>query len=86
MGKVRGAWQKVPPEPALQPSTRMAWGCEGLHPQESHGPGTDDSWGKGRHIPGILLLAKHEEGEQMGRRALTGLEFRGASPAVELCL
>lgn len=49
---------------------------------ESHEPGTDDSWG----LPGTLPLGEHKEREQMGRGALTGQEFHGASPALPLTL
>lgn len=42
--------------------------------------------GKGRDLPGTPLLGEHKEREQMGRRALTGQEFHGASHAAELCL
>lgn len=53
---------------------------------ESHEPGTDHSWGKGWDLPGTLPLAQHKEREQRERRALTGQEFPGASPALPLTL
>lgn len=49
-------------------------------------PGTNDSWAKGWDLPGTLPLGQHKEREQVGRRALTGQEFPGASPALPLTL
>lgn len=83
MGKVRDAWQKVPPEPALQPSTQTARAWERSHPRESHEPGiTDDSWGE---RPGSARDSAPGRAQGEGADGEEGTDWAGIPWCISCC-